>query len=200
MRTRHRSRGVTLIVVLLILVIVSILGIAAVQISTLAERGARNDRDMQIALQTAEAALIDAEFDIYGPGPSPRRDFFRRDAPRTMEFLPGCGQSGNNRGLCQPTDAGAGTGQQPVWLAVDFTDDGASARSAAFGEFTGRKLQTGNGIQPAMLPRYVIEPLVDTAGDRDATKATRVVMYRVTAMGFGPRKDIQAVVQMVFRP
>ena len=56
-----RQSGVSLVVVLLLLVIVSMLGIASMQIAMMGERGARNDRDMQIAWQSAEAALVDAE-------------------------------------------------------------------------------------------------------------------------------------------
>ena len=59
-----RQRGMSLIVVLLLLVIVSMLGVASMQIATMGEHGARNDRDMQLALQSAEAALIDAEVDL----------------------------------------------------------------------------------------------------------------------------------------
>ncbi|HUD33331.1 MAG TPA: PilX N-terminal domain-containing pilus assembly protein, partial [Variovorax sp.] len=61
------QRGVSLIVVLLILVVVSVLGVGGAQIALMAERGSRNDRDMQVAWQAAEAALMDAEFDIHGP-------------------------------------------------------------------------------------------------------------------------------------
>lgn len=62
----RRSRGVSLIVVLLILVVVSILGVSGIQVAMMGERGTRNDRDQQIAWQAAEAALMDAEFDIEG--------------------------------------------------------------------------------------------------------------------------------------
>ncbi len=58
------QRGMSLIVVLLLLVIVSMLGAASMQIAGMGEHGARNDRDMQLALQSAEAALIDAEVDL----------------------------------------------------------------------------------------------------------------------------------------
>ena len=60
------QKGASLIVVLLILVIASILGVSAIQISMMAEKSARNDRDYQIAWQASEAALVDAEFDIEG--------------------------------------------------------------------------------------------------------------------------------------
>ena len=61
------QRGASLIMVMLVLIIVSVLGVGAAQISLMSERGARNDRDMQMAVQSAEAALIDAEQDMFHP-------------------------------------------------------------------------------------------------------------------------------------
>ena len=58
------QRGVTLIVVLLILVVVTVLGIGGAQIALLGERSTRYDRDYLVATQAAEAALMDAEQDI----------------------------------------------------------------------------------------------------------------------------------------
>ena len=57
-------RGVTLIMVLLILGVVSLLGVGGAQIALMSERGARNDRDQQVAWQSAEAGLIDAGIDV----------------------------------------------------------------------------------------------------------------------------------------
>ena len=62
-----RQRGASLIVVLMLLVIVSLLGVASMQISMLSERAARSDRDMQLAWQGAEAALVDAEIELQEP-------------------------------------------------------------------------------------------------------------------------------------
>ncbi len=70
----EREYGASLIMVMLILVVVSLLGVSAVQVSILGERSARNDRDYQIAFQAAEAALLDAEIDMNGPGTAPRKD------------------------------------------------------------------------------------------------------------------------------
>ncbi|MDQ0073244.1 type IV pilus assembly protein PilX [Variovorax boronicumulans] len=191
-RLAHQ-RGVSLIIVLLLLVIVSILGVGAAQIATMGERSARNDRDMQIAWQSAEAALMDAEFDIHGPGTSSRQSVFTKMA-NTNAFVSGCGDSGNSKGLCTLVTTG-----QPAWLAVDFTITLSSAKTAAFGDFTGRTFPAGaTGIQPAKAPRYVIEPIEDPA-NRDVSGATTSYVYRVTAMGFGPRDDIQGVVQILYR-
>ena len=72
-RTVSSQKGASLIMVMIILTIVSMIGIAGVQISMMSERGARNDRDYQLAWQSAEAGLMDAENDLFGPGASSRR-------------------------------------------------------------------------------------------------------------------------------
>ncbi|VTY39398.1 Uncharacterised protein [Xylophilus ampelinus] len=195
------QRGVSLIAVMVIMLVASLLGLLAVQISTLGERGARNERDIQIALQSADAALADAEYDMRGPGTATRMSIFT--AANRMDFLPGCGSAGDGhrKGLCLPSDTG-----KPVWLAVDFTDSSSSARSAAFGDFTQRTFEAalsgdGLGLMPARKPRYLIEVLPDADAGQflDAQAAAPKPVYRVTAMGFGPRPDIQAVVQMIYR-
>ena len=185
--------GASLILVLIILTVVSLLGVAGMQISMMSERGARNDRDRQIAWQAAEAALIDAEFDIYGPGnPFPaRRKIFSDATSDDAIFVAGCGNAGDNIGLCKLVNTG-----KPAWLTVDFTNDSASAPTTQLGQYTGRTFQSGNvGIQPARPPRYVIEALPDP----DSPPSSKTYIYRVTAMGFGPRPEIQAVLQMIFR-
>ena len=56
-RHPHHQGGASLIMVMIVLTIVSIIGVAGIQISLMSERGARNDRDQQIAWQAAEAGL-----------------------------------------------------------------------------------------------------------------------------------------------
>ena len=190
------ERGVSLIIVMIVLTVVSLLGVAGIQISTLSERGARNDRDQQIAWQSAEAALLDAEFDMFETTVSTRSATFVNGD--TTAFIDGCATSGNSKGLCTLVSAG-----KPAWLTVDFNAVGGAASTTGFGDFTGRTFNAGSqGIQPAKAPRYVIEPIRDRAGGSDSrnlSTATPKYVYRVTAMGFGPRPDIQAAVQMIFR-
>ena len=188
------QRGVSLVIVLLLLVIVSIIGVGAAQIATMGERSSRNDRDMQVAWQSAEAALMDAEFDIHGPNTSSsKRQAVFTNMANTNAFVSGCGSSGTSKGLCT-LEATA----QPAWLSVDFTATN-SARTVAYGDFTGRSFPAGTtGIQPVKAPRYVIEPIEDPA-NRDISGSTTSYIYRVTAMGFGPRADIQGVVQIIYR-
>lgn len=187
-----KNRGASLIMVMLILVVVSLLGIGAAQVSLMSERGARNDRDQQVAWQAAEAALIDAEADMIDTSSTRKisaKSVF--DSSNQSVFISGCGTSGMSIGLCDLALSG-----KPAWLTVNFTATGSSAPTTAFGTFTGRTFAAGGvGIQPSKVPRYVIEPIVDPIGD----KSNPTYIYRVTSMGFGPRDDIQAVLQMIYR-
>jgi type IV pilus assembly protein PilX len=190
-RMKSNQEGIALIFVLLILVVVSLLGIGGAQLAMMGERGARNERDSQIARQYAEAALVDAEFDIRGPGVSPRKDLFASE----MNFSDGCGTTGTLRGLCAQSLSG-----KPVWLTVNFMDSSSTPPFTTLGERTGRSVLTGNGIQPALAPRYIVEVLPDSStGTERGLKAKKKILHRVTAMGFGPRDDIRTVLQMVFR-
>ena len=197
---KRRQEGASLIMVMIILTIVSMIGIAGIQISTMSERSARNDRDYQIAWQSAEAGLMDAESDLFGPGPSPRRNIFG-PVTNLAAFVDDCGSSGPSRGLC---GLKAAPDVKPAWVAVNFDTYGSAAATAEFGEFTGRTFIAGGpGIQPARSPRYVIEPIEDNAGIGSGTRKRGTedpkYVFRVTSMGFGPRADIQSVVQMIYR-
>ena len=193
----RRNGGASLIVVMLILVVVSILGVSGIQVAMMGERGTRNDRDQQVAWQAAEAALMDAEFDIEGlpaSSTSKRDTIFKAKAAENAEwFIPDCGNSGQSIGLCELNITG-----KPAWLTVDFTATGAAAPTTQFGTFTGRTFPSGSkGIQPIRPPRYVIERIPDPRVSR--TKPQTGSVYRVTAMGFGPNAETQAVVQMTYR-
>ncbi|MBE7369792.1 pilus assembly PilX family protein [Ramlibacter pallidus] len=187
----RRASGFSMIVVLIILSVLSLMGVAVTQMTLLSERSTRYDRDWQIAWQAAEAALLDAEFDIRGPNTSGASRVAVFSPTSLLGFTDGCG-TGTDRGLCLPALAG-----KPIWYTVNFLDGSANARTVEFGEFTGRTLDTGNGVRPARRPRYIIEVLPDLTPGGSATVQRNI--YRVTAIGFGPREDTQAVLQMFFR-
>lgn len=190
-RVRSKQRGFSLITTLILLIVVTVLGIGASQMVLLSERATRFDRDTQIAFQEAEAALIDAEFDIRGPNTSASQRVATFSATSGLGFIDGCG---TGTGLCLP----AADGQKPVWYTVDFTDESSSAKTVKFGDFTGRTLSTGtSGIRPEMPPRYIIEVIPDNTSGSSASTPKK--LFRITAMGFGPRKETQAVLQMIFR-
>lgn len=189
---RRSQRGFSLVVVLIIMVVVTMLGISATQIVLLSERSSRYDRDWQIAYQSAEAALLDAEFDIRGPNTSASKRVANFKPTSMLGFTDGCG-SGVDLGLCMPS-----VGAKPVWYNVDFKDESTSAKTVQFGQFTDRTLDYGTtGVRPSLKPRYIIEVIPDLSPGGSA--GAQKVLYRVTAMGFGPRDDTQAVLQMILR-
>ena len=211
----RRQQGLSLVTVLMILVIVSLLGVASMHISMMGERGARNDRDLQLAWQSANAALADAAIELMGPNDAAdSRTAAIRSGPPIPES--GCAAASAWQGLCNPSTAGTA---KPTWLTVDFTDASPAAPTVALGAFTGRDFPhagdpAGHGVQPALAPRYVIEDVsaadasnvgggMVTASYKSAAPAGAQAaagrLYRVTAIGFGPRSDIQVVVQAVYR-
>ena len=224
-----QQRGMSLIVVLLLLVIVSMLGAASMQIANMGEHGARNDRDVQLALQSAEAALVDAEIDLTGipEKDSQGKPVMENGVPklkcceRTKVFRAnnarfpgtGCSTSGNAKGLCALETSADETA---TWLLADFESEDSS-EVVSFGDFTGRRFtnagaSAGIGIQPALPPRYVIENVTELSAVRSGMvgnvyasalpeygTATGEQLYRVTAMGFGPRSTTQTVLQTIYR-
>lgn len=195
---RPAQRGVTLIIVLLILVVVTVLGIGGTQIALLGERSTRYDRDYLIATQAAEAALMDAEFDIRGPNSAAAtvQRVSQFDQTNVGVFTAGCGNTGKLRGLCAPNAESV----KPIWATVDFLDESATAPTVGFGTFTGRTFDAGTtGIRPERVPRYIIELIDDASPGGNASGGNVAKMYRITAIGFGPRKEIQVVMQIGFR-
>lgn len=63
----RRERGAILVTSLLLLVILTVLGVAIMKLSNMQERMAGNTRDVNLALQGAEAALRQAEAEIAPP-------------------------------------------------------------------------------------------------------------------------------------
>ncbi|AIC09220.1 pilus assembly PilX family protein [Xylella fastidiosa] len=57
----YRQRGISLIVILLLLLVMTLIGLAVLRTTLLQERMSANLRDRSLSFQTAEAALRDAE-------------------------------------------------------------------------------------------------------------------------------------------
>lgn len=191
------ERGASLVVVMIVLLVVTVLGIAGSRLALLGEASARHDRDSQIAFESAEAALIDAENDIDRVGAAACANLrLVEKIPERIEsvVIPAgtCNTSASERGMCAVAAAGAA---KPTWASVDFLDQSGSAPTVEYGTFTCRSFDTGSGIKPSRPPRYLIEIMED----RTPGTATGSVMYRITAMGFGPRVDTRAVVQVEYR-
>lgn len=61
-----KNRGVALFISLVLLLVLTIVGVSAVQTTTLETRMARNEHDTMLAFQAAESALRDAEAALEG--------------------------------------------------------------------------------------------------------------------------------------
>ncbi|MGI9027217.1 MAG: pilus assembly PilX family protein, partial [Burkholderiaceae bacterium] len=168
------------------LIVIIILGISASQMAVNEERGARNDRDHQIAFQAAEAALKDAEYEILNPSSPPcaAPGQTKRGRGRAGTFT--CFNSVNavgftatplsacslppNAGLCD-YDATSPAWRKPLTdpAHIDFVADakGSGAMgTVAYGQYTGRvyRSQATPGLAPLLNqplsrypPRYIIE-------------------------------------------
>ncbi len=192
-----KQDGASLIITLVMLVAVLLLGISAAQIALQGEKVSRNDRDRQIALQSAEAALKDAELDIEGAQSQAmvRSKIFGKD--KTEGFTDGCGSGLANiyLGLCMRAEEG----EVPIWQEIDFLDSSAGARSVPYGHFTGQSFQTGLGSLPSKLPRYIIELMPYNKEGEGVTMDDITYFYRITAIGFGVRETTQVVLQTFYR-
>jgi Tfp pilus assembly protein PilX len=185
MQPLPRQHGAALFVTLCIVMVLMMMGVSAVRTALNAERSARGDRDHQIALQAAEAALEDAERDIEASG-SKRAAMF---APGSSEgFVAGCGE-GAGLGLCLRTSGPA------AWQSAELSEEGA--RTVQYGHFTGAAMPHGGGALPARLPRYVIELMPYARAGHDAGKRIGN-FYRITAIGFGASAATRVVLQSFY--
>lgn len=175
----HHQRGISLVIVMIFLVILSLLGVSAMQSSTLSSRIARNEADRNLAFQAAEAALRDGELDVRNQ---------RFDRSRCVEGVAGCRaklMDGKTRFDVACTD-GRCVFQNNVapWETADkWKGTGASVLYGAY---------TGAGAIPLVSsqPRYLLEalPLADSPPT-----------YRITAVGFGASSSTQVMLQIVVR-
>lgn len=207
-RKLHRGEhGASLVVVMVVLLVVSVIGVAGARLALLGEMSARHDRDSQIAFEAAEAALVDAQDDIEGNHAAGscaglrQIDVFKRPMDDIGNGV--CQNTTATRGLCTPAAEGDA---RPTWAKVDFLDDSANALTVPAGTFTCRAFDAGSaGVKPARPPRYIIEYLKDTTGGSQAStsaltsRSETPPTFRITAMGFGPRLDTRAVVQIEYR-
>ena len=172
---RSKQRGISLVIVLMFLVILSVLGISIIQGSSFGARIARNEADRNLSFQAAEAALRDAEADI---------KYIKADglpcvdgiAPCRAEAIGGSSFYADcPGGLCETNAA------SPVWeTSSRWTSAGASI---PYGTYTGAAALPLVSQQP----RYLIE--IFKLGFE------QVIVYRITAVGYGASASTKTMLQ-----
>lgn len=180
--TGYRQGGAALLTGLIFLIILTLLGITAMQTSIMEERMSGNTRDRNIAFQAAEAALRDAELDIQ----CKKID----GSAATVKRVIGCisGMAGADAsctgGLCCVINNPAllcVAPPSPVYLTKSLS----AAPSVVYGNYTGAPAIPGVAAQP----RYLIEPFLKQ----------QVNYYRITARGYGVNSNTQVTLQEVYK-
>ena len=184
-RKVRSQRGASLFISLIMLLVLTVLGTTASRIALNDEKMARNQRDRNIALQAAEAALRDARVDITRS----------RALSTAIGASATCDRAGF-KGFCAPAERT----ENPRW--AEYLDD--PNRSVAYGEMTGltasqkfKSATTFGGVTAQ--PRYILEPLMETQGQSVQLQRARTV-FRITAVGYGANPGTRVVIQEVYRP
>ena len=172
-QTVYTQKGAVLVVSLIILLLMTLVGVTAMQVGTVQEKMASNLREQNIAFQAAEAALRRGEQVVPG-GNYPDK---------------GC-----TKGYCKPENVtGSGT---PAWVSVDWNDSDQVLTDTK-GFISSEDDPVPANPLVARRPRHIIEDIsaIPTTGsgggtgweDKDTNKTK---LYRITAQGYGLAADV----------
>lgn len=177
----RREGGVALLTALVLMLAVLMTGIASTRGALQGARAAAHERDRLLALQMADAALLDAERDIEG-GAEPGSARANAIAGGSADaFVAGCGGGRPYNGLCAYT-------ADPDQLSALLAEDEGPA--ILFGSFTGLRMPDGEGALALAAPRYLIELMPATPDGQ---------LYRITARGAGSMPGTHAALQAYYR-
>jgi len=176
-----RQSGMSLFPAVMFLLVLSILGVAALNSTLLQEKMAGNSKDTNIAFQAAEAALRDAETDVA-----------QNVTPGTV-FSATC-----TTGLCTPPSTWATPTSTDISKLVDWTNAGVRR---VYGSYTGAASLPDVAAQPL----YVIEKLSTlpvgpggSAGIGIAPPNSGGAAYRLTVLATGLRAETHVLLQSTF--
>jgi len=214
MHIRRHANGMTLVVILLFMASLAVGGLFSARSALMGEQLARNQLDIQVAHQAAEAALRDAEKDLALVSGQPAGAPCARGTTRPVMDALAYFTANCRGGQCQTlkkdgrlkadfATAGttASTGSE-VWWPTDkggLWNDQANAKpkpknsgtcatftgSVPLGTFTG----TDQMVGVAQQPEYIIELI--PRGQNP--------FFRITARGFGLRSGAEVVVQSYYQ-
>ncbi len=201
---RPLMRGIALPVVLMFLLVITIAAVFGIRRSTLGEGITRNQLDYEIARQAAEAALRDAERDLfssYSAKPANAACDRSADRPLKDKLVPGLWESTCPKGQCRvsPDFLAASNyttmaNAQAWWPAAKgglWGDNAVLPANCTFsggvpiGTFTGTPNIGGVARQPEDLIEWI------------ARQAAAVM--RITARGFGTDLNTEVVLQSYVR-
>ncbi|SMF93410.1 type IV pilus assembly protein PilX [Methylomagnum ishizawai] len=175
--------GGALIVGLVTLLVMTVIGAAAVQTTALEEKMAGNARSRDLAFQAAESALRQGERWLRNQALA----YPGGEVPCTGTPADGLDGSGCYASNIQAT---------PVWKLIDNAD--------AWNDPARATPYAGSLAQITQPPSYIVEKLqfVDDPGNAGLTAGTPPVQnhyYRITAHGNGGTPDAIAIVQSTYK-
>lgn len=177
-----KEQGAVLFLTMTILLILTVLGISSIQTTSMQERMARNYRDVNVAFQGAEAAVIEAEEyieTIANIGAFPDES----DANLCVA------------GLCNAIDGNEKWTQNFGY--VDWTDNTTHIETDV----------TAAELGAADVPRYMIEYVSRIVIEQDTLNignvgeggnSGRAYIFRITGRGTGGTNEAKAMVQALY--
>lgn len=169
--TRHRQQGMALFISLILLLLMTMIGVTAMQTTTLQERMAGGTRDVNLAFQAAEAALREGEA-LLQAATLPTFD----GTNGLYEFVP---QEGDDQTVI------------PIYLTSDFDWASKGRRyEGSLDEVGDLPRYVIEELPPVPLPGSSLaadEALQDTG------------IYRITARATGGTTDTVVMLQSTFR-
>ena len=189
------QKGLALFMSLVILLVVTLLGVASVQTTMMEEQMSRNSRDANIAMLAAESAIEDGETYIETLGAAQAADDAAKLAAgeTPVELLAFIDVDAEANGLYFEASSTA----TPNWVDVVWSDPDGSYLSAST-SIAGVETQ----------PKYIIEYIktvnvverdsinVNNVGQSVVTGRSQI--FRVTAFGTGGSADARAMLQSTY--
>jgi type IV pilus assembly protein PilX len=182
LRTQLRiQHGMSLFPALMFLLVLAVIGVAAMNSTLMQEKMANNTKDGNVAFQAAEAALRDAEADV------------TTNITSGTTFSASC-----TNGLCTPPSTWPTPLSTDISKAIDWT---VSGNTRAYGSFTGAP-QLPDVATP---PLYVIERLSSlpvgpggSVGIGVGAPHSGGSAYRLTVLATGTRAETRVILQSTF--
>lgn len=171
--TFEQQRGVALFISLVLLLVLTIIGVSAVQTTSLEERMARNTHDNVLAFQAAESALREAE------------NFLQNNVNSTALFT-----AGGNNGLWRAADYGQTDRwkQAGIWTGANSVQAATAVQSVA--EQPRYLIEWVATVQRAENPSLL--------GSSYSTLFDRIEVFRITARGVGGTTNARVILQSTY--
>lgn len=168
------QRGVSLVIVLLMLSLLALIGLGAMQMNIMQEKGAGNARDESLAFQAAESALRDAEL------------YVDTNMTPNSGFTAAC-----TSGLCLPS-----TTSTPVWQDTTLDLWNHASLTIAYSQTVPNVAK-----QPVYIVELLADNVPKIAGsalDRGAEPPPMQATYRITVHAWGGTSATQVTLQSVY--